>query len=97
MVYPPLLISVIVTTLFALIALVTTAVVVYRVLKFERARLNDAETNAFRLMDEMLRSMLPRNLGKRLAEMNKVHAVPGPTVEDVGLASKQIEEKSKDK
>lgn len=74
MVHAVLLAHLITTLVLGLLALASTAFIVYRLLTVERARLNDAETHAFQLMDEMLVSFIPRNLSTRLSQLYKVEA-----------------------
>jgi hypothetical protein len=53
MVNGALIVHLILTVICSLLALASTALVIYRLNAYERARLNDAEEHAFRLMDEV--------------------------------------------
>ncbi|KAH7728220.1 hypothetical protein AAVH_04464 [Aphelenchoides avenae] len=71
------------TCVTSVLALISAAAIVYRLVHFERRRLVEAQAQAFKLFDEMFRSYIPRNLTQRMAAAFKVQQSQTVPVETI--------------
>ncbi|TKR77770.1 hypothetical protein L596_018683 [Steinernema carpocapsae] len=66
--------------LFSMIALGSSVLILWQVIKSEQARMDECETNGFKLFDEMFQAMTPKGIVDKIASGEKEMAAASGNV-----------------
>uniref|UniRef100_A0A7E4WBE5 Col_cuticle_N domain-containing protein n=1 Tax=Panagrellus redivivus TaxID=6233 RepID=A0A7E4WBE5_PANRE len=81
-----LIIQLVVSTFFSLLAFGSTVFIVFRLITKERRRVQEAEDHAFELYDAILQAFIPRTLGDKLSQVFRIEHNPSAMTDNRAIA-----------